>query len=504
MNKTFSLANRIALVCVAGVILLGVGPLFWFLIERNEANYFLFDRSLFAILLFTLKQALLSSIISVGLGLAAARAMARREFLGKTLLLNLFAVPQSLPAIVAVLGFLSVFGNAGLLPGLINTYGLTGIVMVHVFFNLPLSMRLCLETLNGIAPETFRLSQQLAFSDRQLFRHVEWPALASSLPRIFALIFLLCAASFIVVLTLGGPSATTLEVAIFQSLRMDFDVGRAFSLSVLQIALSLALIAIAGRTLVQGSSQYSGKIEPRTDGISWVAKVFDYGALVVAALLVLPPMFAILVYGLPEIMVSFELLKALAFSVLIGGMSAILAVALAWSLSKYLTPLNTVLALSGFIVPPALLATGWFLLFRNISASVWLVIVLVVALNSLMALPFTVAILSEGFKKMGLGHEKLCAQLGLHGWYRFWWIDFQIMKTSAIQALLLAFVFSLGDLTAVTLLGNQGLVSLPALLHQQMGHYRSQEAAGTALILAGLCFAVAALAQKIRSSNDHV
>ncbi len=504
MNKTYSLANKIALAGVAGAILLGVGPLFWFLIERTEANYFLFDRSLFAILLFTLKQAFLSSVISVGLGLAAARAMTRRKFWGKAFLLNLFAVPQSLPAIVAVLGFLSVFGNAGLLPGLINTYGLAGIIMVHVFFNLPLAMRLCLETLNGIAPETFRLSQQLAFSDLQLFRHVEWPVLASSLPRIFALIFLLCAASFIVVLTLGGPSATTLEVAIFQSLRMDFDVGRAFSLSVLQIALSLALIAVAGRALVHGAPRTSGIAAPRTDGRSWVARVFDCGALVVAALFVLPPMFAILVYGLPQIELSFELLKALGFSTLIGGMSAVLTVVLAWSLAKYLTPLNYVMTLSGFIVPPALLATGWFLLARNLSGSLWLAIVLVVALNSLMALPFAVAILSEGFKKMRLGHEELCAQLGLYGWNRFWRIDFPLMKTSTLQAVLLAFVFSLGDLTAVTLLGNLGLVTLPALLHQQMGHYRSQEAAGTALILAGLCFAVAALAQLMRGANDHV
>ena len=64
------------------------------------------------------------------------------------------------------------------------------------------------------------------------------------------------------------------------------------------------------------------------------------------------------------------------------------------------------------------------------------------------------------------------------------------------QAGLLAFVMSLGDLTAVTLLGSQGLVTLPALIHQQMGNYRSTAASGTALLLALSCYGLALVAQR--------
>jgi thiamine transport system permease protein len=48
---------------------------------------------------------------------------------------------------------------------------------------------------------------------------------------------MLCATSFTLVLVLGGgPAATTLEVAIYQALRFDFDPNRAVLLSGIQIA----------------------------------------------------------------------------------------------------------------------------------------------------------------------------------------------------------------------------------------------------------------------------
>jgi thiamine transport system permease protein len=102
---------------------------------------------------------------------------------------------------------------------------------------------------------------------------------------------------------------------------------------------------------------------------------------------------------------------------------------------------------------------------------------------------------------MNAQHERLCAQLGLSGWNKFRVIEFPIMRKSLQQAGLLAFILSLGDLTAVTLLGSQGLVTLPALIHQQMGNYRSHEAAGSALVLAGLCYGLTLLTRRLDDRN---
>ena len=59
-------------------------------------------------------------------------------------------------------------------------------------------------------------------------------------PGAFAVIFVICLSSFAVALTLGGgPRATTVELAIYQAMRFDFDLSRAALLALLQLLLAL-------------------------------------------------------------------------------------------------------------------------------------------------------------------------------------------------------------------------------------------------------------------------
>ena len=502
MNKSLTKSQWTASTLIVGAVLLGLVPLFWFALSRGGWQSLRFDHSILSVLVFTLKQAFLSAVISIVLGLLVGRALARRDFLGKKILLSLFAVPFALPAIVAVLGVSTVYGNQGWFGGLLNIYGLKGILLVHVFFNLPLAAKVIHDALIGIAPERFRLAAQLSFSDRDVFWHVEWPVLRSILPGIFSLIFLLCAASFVVVLTLGGPNATTLEVAIYQSLRMDFDVGRALALSILQIMLCLVLVVAAARMVLQeyGSAQ-SRNVAHRFDGTTFIARSFDGAAIAIAILVVLPPLLAIGFSGFLNVKFDTSTLSAMGFSVVIGSGAAALALALAWPLAQLRHWAALGLALAGLIVPPAVLATGWFLAFKSFDQSLFITMLAIIALNGLMALPFSVAVLRSGFSQMGESHNRLCDQLSVTGWNRFWHIDVPLMLPALRQAGLLAFVMSLGDLTAVTMLGSQGLVTLPALIHQQMGNYRSNAAAGTTLILAASCYALAVVAQRLGKSR---
>ena len=89
----------------------------------------------------------------MALAVPVARALARRRFPGRGVLVALMGAPFILPVIVAVLGLIAVFGQNGLvnavlrglgLPGM-TVYGVHGVVMAHVFFNLPLAVRLLLQ-----------------------------------------------------------------------------------------------------------------------------------------------------------------------------------------------------------------------------------------------------------------------------------------------------------------------------------------------------------------------
>ena len=129
---------------------------------------------------FTLWQAALSALFSVLLAIPVARALARRRFPGRAALIALMGAPFILPVIVAVLGLIAIFGRRGVLneglaalglPGL-EIYGLHGGVLAHVFFNLPLAVRLILQGWLAIPAERFRLAATLGFGSRDIARHM--------------------------------------------------------------------------------------------------------------------------------------------------------------------------------------------------------------------------------------------------------------------------------------------------------------------------------------------
>lgn len=138
--------------------------------------------------------------------------------------------------LVAVFGILCVYGRQGwLAQGLsalgidytFSPYGLQGILLAHVFFNLPLATRLLLQALESISKEQRQLAAQLCMNAWQTFRLIEWPWLRRQILPSAALIFMLCFASFATVLSLGGgPRATTIELAIYQALSFDYDPAR--------------------------------------------------------------------------------------------------------------------------------------------------------------------------------------------------------------------------------------------------------------------------------------
>jgi thiamine transport system permease protein len=202
---------------------------------------------LFRITRFTLMQAGLSTCSVCCLPYRWPAALARRPvFPGRRWLISLFAVPLGLPPLVAALGLIEIWGRSGLAnQGLVlfgvqtpfSIYGLSGILLAHVFFNMPLATRLILPALERLPGEYWKTAANLGLGGCPMFRLIEWPAMRQSVAGAAGLVFMLCATSFTLVLVLGGgPAATTLEVAIYQALRFDFDPNRAVLLSGIQIA----------------------------------------------------------------------------------------------------------------------------------------------------------------------------------------------------------------------------------------------------------------------------
>lgn len=468
---------------------------------------------------FTLLQSSLSTLLSVMLALPVALALARRRsFPGRVWLLRLMALPLGLPALVAALGIVGVWGRQGVVNDILAAidlgrpvaiYGLSGILIAHVFFNLPLAVRLLLSALDRIPAEYWLIGTNLGMSRLSLLRFVEWPVVRGLLPGVAGLVFMLCATSFTLVLTLGGgPAASTLEVAIYQALRFDFDPPRAIVLSALQIAVTgLLLVALRLLTPPIAEGSTSGRPTRRFDGCSRRAGLADTLVISVAALFVAAPLVSVLVSGLGsdlrKLVADPQVHRALATSVAIAALSACLAV---WLSATMLATRLHLLAgrrpphgarlFSGsvsvatsliLLVPPVVLGAGWFLLLRPLGDVTRFAPAVVIAINALMALPFVSRVLEPALATHTARTGRLTASLGITGWARLRLVDGPGLGRPVLMALSFAAALSLGDLGAVALFGSQDLVTLPSLLYSRMGSYRTTDAAGLALILGVVC-----------------
>ena len=482
---------------------------------------------------FTLLQAFLSTALSVMFAIPLARAIARRQdFAGRAWLLRLMAVPIGLPPIVAALGIIEIWGRQGLLNtalvalglgGPVSIYGLAGILIAHVFFNLPLAARLFLAQLDRVPSEHWRNASQLGLGQWTVFRLIEWPFMRSHLAAVSGLVFMLCVTSFTLVLLLGGgPAATTIEVAIYQSLRFDFDPQRAVILALIQLLLTAALLALlalfGGRpdedaTLGQPVKRYPGK------GLA--ALLSDYSLISVSAFFMLAPILAIVSSGLSadftRLLGEPVVWQAIGTSLAIAAVAAVLSVTMAMTLARarYAAlpssdrsrPARLFrMSASGasslvLLVPPIVLGAGWFVLLRNWVDVFTAAPVIVVVINAMMALPFVMRVIEPAHTTHMARTARLAASLGMTGFGRLRLIDWPGMRRAFLLATAFAMALSLGDLGAIALFGSQDVVTLPYLLLQRMGSYRTNDAAGLALMLAIVCLLLMVLADHGRRRN---
>ncbi|MBO8132969.1 thiamine/thiamine pyrophosphate ABC transporter permease ThiP [Dickeya fangzhongdai] len=486
------------------------------------------DGYLWHVIRFSFWQALLSALLSTLPALFLARALYRRRFPGHRLLLRLCAMTLVLPVLVAVFGILSVYGREGWLARLLmqfgieyrfSPYGLQGILLAHVFFNLPLATRLFVQALEGIATEQRQLAAQLGLRGWHFFRLVEWPWLRRQLLPAGALIFMLCFASFATVLALGGgPQATTIELAIYQALSFDYDPARAALLALLQMACCLGLVLFSqrlGRLLAVGAGSRLRWRDPQDSGFS---RVTDTLLIAAALLLLLPPLLAVVADGLnrslPDVLRQPALWQTLWTSLRIalaaGALSVVLTLMLLWSsrelklrqrrLSSQLLDVSGMLILA---MPGIVLASGFFLLFNRTIGLPASPYGLVVLTNALLAIPYAMKVLENPMYDTAARYSLLCQSLDIRGWHRLRVVELKALRAPIAQALAFASVLSVGDFGIIALFGNEQFRTLPFYLYQQIGAYRSADGAVTALLLLMLCFMLFTLIEKLAGRNDH-
>ncbi|NLJ92148.1 MAG: thiamine/thiamine pyrophosphate ABC transporter, permease protein [Aeromonadales bacterium] len=518
---------------ILAILGLTVGPIGALLLQGGQSNWSLLleDRYLRQVIWFSFYQALLSTLLSLVLAIPLAQALSRRRFWARGLLLRLFGLSLVLPVILVVFGIVTVHGRQGWVNQLLSLfgfesisylYGLIGILLAHVFFNMPLAARILLQSIDSIPSNHWRLSDQLGFNSWQLFTRLEWPRIRSALPALASLIFMLCFTSFATVMALGGgPKSTTLEVAIYQALRFDFDLPLAGMLALLQLVFCSGFLLLQYKvTTTEPQPNHSEPLLLRPDRTSLGVKMWDSLVLFICLGVFIPPLLAIISSGfnsqLWTALHSSQLWHALLTSIIIALGAALLCLLLTLGLLHSTRHLRLQLmrrrsaaameALGSIILvlPAVVLSTGLFILLRNIADVFTLGPLLVLLVNALMALPYGLRTLQLPMERITRQYQQLCTSLAVKGWARLKWVEWPLLRKPIALAFALAMMLSLGDLSAIALFGSQSLQTLPWLLYQQLGNYQMQDAAATALVLLVLSIGLFSLIEGVLGGRDAV
>ncbi len=456
-----------------------------------------------AALRFTILQAGLSALFSVALAIPVARALARRRFAGRRVLIAVLGAPFILPVIVAVLGLIMVFGRAGWLSQIlglaglppVQVYGLHGVVLAHVFFNLPLATRLILQGWQEIPGERFRLAAQLGADGWAMFRLIEWPMLRRVVPSILAVIFAICLTSFAVALTLGGgPRATTIELAIYQAFRFDFDLGRAAMLSAVQLGLTVIAGALA-LWLARGDGFGTGldRVVRRWDGQAAMPRLLDGAVIALAAGFLLLPLLAMTLSGLPTLLsLPQQVFSAALTSVLVASISTVLLLAMALPMAAAIARgrggMLELAGILGLAASPLVIGTGLFILIRPWSNPLAWALPVTALVNAITVLPFALRVLVPRARDVVARQGRLAVSLDMQGWPFLRHVLMPRLKAQIGFAAGLAAALSMGDLGVITLFADPDVATLPLQIYRLMGAYQMDSAAGAALLLLVLSF----------------
>ncbi len=511
------------IVSAGGIVMFILGALFslWLAAPNLNIAQIWQDPYLRYVTQFSFKQATLSTLLSLLIALPLAEALARRRFVGRQLLLKLFSLTFVLPVLVAVFGLLAIYGKSGLINAWlgsdISIYGLSGILLAHVFFNAPLSTRMLLQSIESTPIQQQRLAIHLGLNRWQRFKLLSWPRVRQQIPHIIGLVFMLCFTSFGTVMALGGgPQATTIELAIYQAIRFDFDLGFGALLAIWQMLICAGLVLFINRFSrdVPSEPAQGYSIPYRDDSL--LQRGWDGIWIILGVVLVIPPFIAVITAGLNGQTIATlsapPLWSAMKNSLLIAFGASLIAMVLAlfilnasrhWRIQSQARKSNqqkaNLIELCGSLIlvtPGLVISTGLFLMVRQIGHVFSHAFILVILVNALMAMPFILKTLAQPLLQCAQQYTPLSESLGLHGWQRWHLVEWRLITSAFIHAFCLAFVLSLGDLTAIAMFGSQQFQTLPMYLFQLMGSYQMDAAATVALVLLALSLSLFILVEK--------
>jgi thiamine transport system permease protein len=484
------------------------------------------------VLFFTIRQAGLSTLVALALGLPGAWLLGTGRFRGAALIRALTGIPFAMPPILVVLAFVLFFGNSGWINRFFMAhtgaeegplrllYRPAAIILAHGFYNFPLVVRLVGDGI-GQAKNTYgSAAASLGAPGLKTALTILLPLSAPSAAAASLLTFLYSFTSFSVVLVLGGgPKATTLAVEIYRYARISLDYHRAGLLALTETLIALLVFGAfllferRGRALNAGRELGYRIMEKRRRSLPASLGLGLYG--LVMAFFVLGPLVSIPVESflykpsraaprgfslhwwrsLETTGTLFSALgRSLVLAVLAATLASLLAVLAAAAVktaetpdrkkSPFLGTLIRICATAPLTSSGIVLSLGWLILYgRDHARSLWAVVLV----HGVTALPFAFNSLSQGFQNLPENLMNTASVFGGGPVKRILTVALPLFFRRIRSAWAFSAAISLGELNAVLMLGLEGWETLPLLIYRAAGAYRYGTACAGGTLLMVCC-----------------
>lgn len=187
-----------------------------------------------SIVWFTTWQAVVSTLITIVLGLAPAWIVARFDFAGRRFLLSLLTAVFVLPTVVMGAAFLA------LLPDALDRT-VWAVIGAHVVFNLAVVVRTVGTVWEHLPADMEHAAATLGASPFGVFREITLPLIRPAVTAAAAIIFLFTFTSFGVIRVLGAAGTRTIEVEVWRRATQLGQVDQAAVLALIQLVVLGAL-----------------------------------------------------------------------------------------------------------------------------------------------------------------------------------------------------------------------------------------------------------------------
>jgi thiamine transport system permease protein len=431
------------------------------------------NQSLRGVAWFSLWQAIISTLVTLAIGLPATWALSRFTFPGSRLARGILTAPFVLPAVVVAAGVLAITDSRGVIP----------ILWAHVVFNVSVVLRIVGPRWSMVNLRLENAAATLGARPSRTFTLVVWPQISDAVISAATLIFIYCFTSFGVIAILGGVSRRTLESEIFtQAVRLG-NTTTATALAVLQAMIIGVVFFITRRssrpnsTSLHVSAPQALRTKPshRTTPLIITAAAIVivaspllatiYRSLVVNSQLSLSAWRSIFSGSLPALSVSPQ--SVITTSLMFAITAACICVPLA--LLVVTTSAPRALFSLPLAISAATLGIGLIITFNTSPyawrSERWFIPVI----HAAIALPLVIRALEPAASAIPHSLRNASATLGASPFATWRRVELPLLKPALLRATGLSMAISLGEFGATSFLSRSGSTTLPIAIAQLLG-----------------------------------